>query len=131
MANKMTYKEAINVALGIMGDNAEYAEAAEKLNALIGQLDKRNASGNGKPTKAQRDNAEKAERVYELILGSAEGMTPTEVGVAIGENVQKATALLGALVKAGRAVKEKNGKKMVYKAVEVAVVEAVDVDEGE
>ena len=129
MANaKMTYKEAINVAIALMGAD-EYKEAKKRLEALIVQLDKRNASGSGKPTKAQEKNAEMAERVYDLILASAEGMTPTEVGNAIGENVQKATALLGALVKAGRAVREKKGKKMVYKAVEVPA--EVEVIEGE
>lgn len=74
----------------------------EYVTALIKEaesLEKRAANRVGKPTKTQKENAEIKERILEE-LAEAEGLTATEVSVAIGITLAKATALLTQLVKA-------------------------------
>lgn len=73
---KMTYVEALNIALTAVADNAE---VTEKLTALREQIAKRNSTENRKPTKAQALNIELAEVVREVLTNSAQPMTITEI----------------------------------------------------
>lgn len=75
MANKMTYVDALNIAL--TADLPE--EVKEKLTALRDQTAKRNSSENRKPTKAQAQNAELSEVVREVLANAGKPLTVTEV----------------------------------------------------
>ena len=108
MANKkMTYAEAINLA--IEGNLNE--EAIERLEALKGQLAKRNSSGAlKKPTKTQRENEDLKVKILDMLTEETDGMTATEVGSALAVTCQKASAILSQMVKAETVVKVKEGK---------------------
>lgn len=108
MANKkMTYAEAINLA--IEGNLNE--EAIERLEALKGQLVKRNSSGAlKKPTKTQRENEDLKVKILDMLAEEVDGMTATEIGSALAVTCQKASAILSQMVKAETVVKVKEGK---------------------
>lgn len=90
---KMTYVDAINFALN--GEINE--EVREKLEALKGQLAKRN-SGNRKPSKTQRENESLKEDIFAYVSENG-AKRANEVAIYFGISGQKASALLNALVK--------------------------------
>ena len=90
---KMTYVDAINFALN--GEINE--EVREKLEALKGQLAKRN-SGNRKPSKTQRENESLKENIFAYVSENG-AKRANEVAIYFGISGQKASALLNALVK--------------------------------
>ena len=107
MANRMTYAEAINLA--IEGNLNE--ETVERLEALKAQLAKRNSSGAlKKPTKTQRENEDLKVKILDMLAEETDGMTATEVGSALAVTCQKASAILSQMVKAETVVKVKEGK---------------------
>ena len=72
MANRMTYAEAINLA--IEGNLNE--ETVERLEALKAQLAKRNSSGAlKKPTKTQRENEDLKVKILDMLAEETDGMT--------------------------------------------------------
>ena len=75
MANKMTYVDALNIAL--TADLPQ--EVKDKLTALRDQTAKRNSATDRKPTKAQAQNAELSEVVREVLSNSATPLTITEI----------------------------------------------------
>lgn len=71
-------------------------------------------------TKAQKENVELAERVYEVLEGATEAMTATEILNVLKDNEvegiasnQKVSALLKVL--GNRVVNEKKGKKSTFR----------------
>lgn len=75
----------------------------------------RKASGERKPTKAQKENEGVKAQILEVL---SEGMTATQVGEAIGISQHKASALLTQLKNAGQIVREQNGKQTIFKVAE-------------
>lgn len=117
MAVKMTYAVAIDNAINGKID----AETIERLEALKGQLAKRNGSGKKSLTKAQKENVGLKNQIVEVL--SVDGMTATEVGNAIGETCQRASALLKQLADEGLVERVKEGRKTIFRPVAVAEVE--------
>ena len=111
MANKkMTYSQALEIAIA-----AVEGEAKERLVALKASVDKRN-SADRKPTKTQEANeAIKADILN--FLSDGEKYTVTEIMVGVealrGASNQKASSLVGQLVKAG-SVKREEIKRKAY-----------------
>ncbi len=108
---KMTYVDALNVALAVVTDEA----VKEKLEALKVQLEKRK-SATRKPSKAQVAN----EAVKNEILAQLtnEGKQCKDIAEAVGISGQKCSALLTQLVNA-EAVQKYTEKRVTYfKAVE-------------
>lgn len=125
MAVKMTYAVAIDNAINGKID----AETIERLEALKAQLAKRNGSGKKGLTKAQKENVGLKNQILEVL--GADGMTATEVGGAIGETCQRASALLNQLVKEGLVQRDKEGRKTIFRPVAEAEVEDdLSEDEG-
>ena len=116
MANKkMTYAEALNLAINFLNENIQYGanfgEVVERLDALKEQLAKRNSgSALKKPTKTQRENEEFKVKIVDMLKEEADGMTATEVGSALAVSCQKASAILSQMVKAEVVAKVKDGK---------------------
>ena len=111
MANKkMTYSQALEIAIAVVE-----GEAKERLVALKASVDKRN-SADRKPTKTQEANeAIKADILN--FLSDGEKYTVTEImtgapSLAKASN-QKASSLVGQLVKAG-SVKREEIKRKAY-----------------
>lgn len=117
MANKMTYAVAIDNAINGKID----AETIERLEALKAQLAKRNGSGKKGLTKAQKKNVGLKNQILEIL--DADGATATEVGNAIGETCQRASALLKQLAEEGLIERVKDGRKTIFRPVAVAEVE--------
>ena len=114
---KLTKKVALKVALDALNLVADqmtpsadwtFDEVKDKLNEMVAQLDKKTTSV--KQTKAQQENEEAKEQILDL-LGKGDPMRATDVAQELGlSSGQKATALLGALVKAGLVSKAKGEK---------------------
>lgn len=117
MAVKMTYAVAIDNAINGKID----AETIERLEALKAQLAKRNGSGKKGLTKAQKENVGLKNQIVEVL--NVDGMTATEVGNAIGETCQRASALLKQLADEGLVERVKEGRKTIFRPVAVAEVE--------
>lgn len=64
MAKIMSYEKAVENVLNGSPVEGELREVLEKLKVSLG---KRNASKSGKPSKAQKENADLAERIYEAM----------------------------------------------------------------
>lgn len=108
MADRKTKKDYFNELKEIVADNAELIAFLDRQIELVSK--KRTA-----PTKAQRENAEVIEKVFEYLDAQEE---PTTIDVIVSEfgltSTQKASALLKKLVDDGRVVKTKDGKKVAY-----------------
>lgn len=85
---KLTNKAALESAIFALtyltqhGENASIhfpnSEITEKLNGMIAQLDKRAAAPKA-PTKAQRENADLAEIVRDVLAAAGQPLTITEI----------------------------------------------------
>ena len=107
---KITYAVALDVAIKAVED----VEVVEKLKALKAQIEKKN-SAERKPTKAQVANeALKAEILTFLV----DTHTATEVAERFEVSINKATALLTAMVKAQVVERTVEKRKAYFKAVE-------------
>lgn len=119
MANTMTYSEAINVAIEVMG--ADHAEAVDRLKALQAQLAKRNSGSKGL-TKTQKANEVIKDMILEILTEMEEpiGLASLMADPRIPKEAspQKLSALLGQLVKGGKVVRGKDKKKVVYSLVD-------------
>ena len=76
-------------------------------------------------TKTQKENVDKKDQIFDLLRDEPDGMTATEVGKAIGESCQRASALLaqmgdpnGKVKGDGRVRREKVGKNVRFYAVD-------------
>ena len=115
----MTKRELFNALIAIV-EGAKIENQAELIDGLkheIELLDNRKSYKSDKPTKAQKERLEQAEKVA-AVLGD-EGMTATDVIAAVNdENIrstQKVSALMKVLINDGRAVKVKDGKKVLFR----------------
>lgn len=116
----MTKRELFNALVAIVENQTELENAAELIEGLrheIELLDNRKSYKSDKPTKAQKERMEQAEKVA-AVLGD-EGMTATDVIAAVNdENIrstQKVSALMKVLIAEHRAVKFKDGKKVLFR----------------
>lgn len=132
MANKMTYAVAIDMMLAIADgkqvEDAVKVEAVARMADLKAQLAKRNGSGKKGLTKAQKEGIDLKAHIAEILATEPDGVTATEVGNAIGQTCQRASALLNQMVKDGDAHKVKDGRVMRFYA---GPAEAVEVADGE
>ena len=112
MAN-MTYVEAINFALTVMGD--ANPEATEKLNALAVQIAKRGTKTG--LTKTQKANEALKVVILDILADAEEFMYMADLMAderLAGLSPQKMGALLGQLVKADEVVKHVHKKCTIY-----------------
>lgn len=124
MANKMTYAQAIDIAIEGL-DAVEQSEVVEKLEALKAQLAKRGSGAKKGLTKTQKENVNLKEKVKGILGEEVDGLTATEVGSALGVTCQKASALLKQLIADGYVAKNKEGKVIRF----VLCNEADEVEE--
>ena len=116
--NKLTYVSAIETVLDTCAIDPA---VAEKLEALKATLIKRNTkSGDRKPTKTQRENAEIKTRIVEFLGEKGEPVKAGEVGTALGMSTQKASALLRQLIDEGTVVKGEGEKRTTVFALATA-----------
>ena len=113
----MTKKISYVVALDAVLTGAEITdEIRERLEALKASLEKRNARKAG-PTKAQKANAELAEKIFAAMEPEVVYTTP-EIGALIpeleGASSQKISALVRKLVQSERVTSAKVKGKAVY-----------------
>ena len=110
--------------------NSENVSAELKAEALarIEKLDATNEARKNKPSKKATENAPILDQIYDEILSTNEAQIASVVAEAAGISVQKANALLGQMVKAGKAAAEdvKVPKKGVVKAYTKIVTEATE-----
>ena len=114
MSKKMSYASAIDAVLS----GAEMTdEVRERLEALKASLAKRNSHKQVGPTKAQKANAELAERIFGAMV---EGETYTTEGIkGLVEELadatpQKISPLMKSLVNAGKVTAGKEKGKATY-----------------
>lgn len=114
MEKKITKKEMFTKIREVVVDNADMVDFIDH---EIELLDKKSASK--KPTKTQEAN----EGLKTVILSvlTAEGMTASEVLASSDEfaglSNQKISALLNALAKDGKIVKDTDNKKSIFKSL--------------
>ena len=113
----MTKKISYAVALDTVLTGAEITdEVRERLEALKASLEKRNARKAG-PTKAQKANAELAEKIFAAMEPEVVYTTP-EIGALIpeleGASSQKISALVRKLVQSERVTSAKVKGKAAY-----------------
>ena len=110
---KMSYVVAVESAINGNVTN----EVRERLEALKVSLEKRNTHKTNGPTKAQRANAELAEKIFEAMEPDVVYAT-ADIGKLVPElaeaSSQKLTALMKILVTSERVVGEKVKGKAVY-----------------
>ena len=110
---KMTYVAALSYVLDNM--SGVPADVVEKLEALKGQIEKRN-SADRKPTKSQIANEGLKEKVYAVLTATpctvSELMTRDPDLSALSN--QKVSALVNSLVEDDRAVKGTDKRKSVF-----------------
>ena len=113
MEKKITKKEMFTKIREVVVDNANMVDFIDH---EIELLDKKSAS---KPTKTQEAN----EGLKTVILSvlTAEGMTASEILASSDEfaglSNQKISALLNALAKDGKIVKDTDNKKSIFKSL--------------
>lgn len=126
MANTMTYAEAINVALEVMGDS--HKDAQERLEALKAQLAKRGSKSG--PTKTQKKNEVLKSMILDILAEAEEpvGMSKliSDPRLPDGMSTQKLGALIRQLAQDGKVVKGKDKKHVVYSLADDASAEDTD-----
>lgn len=126
MANIMTYAEAINVALEVMGDS--HKDAQERLEALKAQLAKRGSKSG--PTKTQKENEVLKSMILDILAEAEEpvGMSKliSDPRLPDGMSTQKLGALIRQLAQDGKVVKGKDKKHVVYSLADDASAEDTD-----
>jgi predicted transcriptional regulator len=112
---KMTYVNAINYAIRFMqGEDMTEEQkfaVADKLVTLGEQLQKRNASKSGKPTKKQAENGNVKAQILQVLTD--EGQKCGEIAEKVGISGQKCSALLTQLVNTEQ-VEKYTEKRVTY-----------------
>ena len=111
MENKMTYVNAIEIAIGAV-DNAE---VKEKLGALKVQLERK--AENRKP-RVNKNKIELADKVY-AIMEPGVAYRVAELAKVLGVSTQKLTPAMCLLIEDGRAQKAIEKRVAFYTAVAV------------
>ncbi len=129
---KMTYAVAIDMMLAIADgkvvEDAVKSEAVARMADLKAQLAKRNGSGKKGLTKAQKEGIDLKAHIAEILATEPDGVTATEVGNAIGQTCQRASALLNQMIADGKVHKVKDGRVMRFYA---GPAEDAEVADGE
>ena len=90
-------------------------------NGAIRKLDERNAKRKSTPTKSQKANEEFKTQITEFLTGREDYTLCSEIAEHFEVNTQKASGVLGLMVKDGTIetaeVKVKGGKRKGYKIV--------------
>lgn len=120
MTNKMTYVQALDNAIAITA-----GETHERLIALRESLIRRNSHRSDKPTKAQVANETLKGEIFTFVRENAP-VRAGEVANYFGISGQKATALLGQLVKADELVKFSEKQVTYFKVANVVEAEYLD-----
>ena len=116
---KMTNRVALTIAIAAIGDSNP--EAVAKLEKMIEQLDKKNASP--KKMTAQQEKNEGLRAIIVDFLGShaGESFTVSDLLKAIpeleGDSNQHVSALMRAIVLAGNAEKFSEKRKTYFRAI--------------
>lgn len=118
MNEKMTYGKALAFVLDNCNGLPE--EVVEKLEALREQTSKTHTSTN-KPTKAQVENVELANKLYELMLTRADEKHTVSEWMNLDETFgalanQKVSALMRMLEKEGKVAKTSEKRKSYFEA---------------
>lgn len=123
----MTKREMFAVIADLCADNAEVVDFC---NHEIELLNARKNHKSDKPSKAQRENAELAEVVFEFLMEAGGPVAAADVVEGVENpairSTQKVSALMKMLIADGRVVKRLDGKKVFF-----AVAEAEAEVEGE
>lgn len=100
------------------------ADLVEHATAALAKMDAANEARKNKPSKKATENAPIMEQIVNEVL-TAEAQTASVIAEAVGISVQKASALLRALVAEGRAevTEVKIPKKGVQKAYSAVTAE--------
>lgn len=116
MANVMTKVQKFDaIAKALESVTLEGFDVQEFLANEIAQTNKRNARKSTAPSKTQKENVEIKNQILDILAGSTDGMTATEVANSLGlKSSQKATALLTQLVKDAKAVRNKTSKGVFF-----------------
>ena len=124
---KMTTRDFLKAILS----NEITPEVLEKAQELIDKLDEANAKRKDapkKPSKASIENAPIADAIeaYLVALGPNTPALAKDIAAAVGQTVQKASAVLKAMVEDGRAVRtvpDNRNKPIEYSAPAEAAAE--------
>lgn len=114
---KVTKKDALQYVLAHYDVPTEYAE---KIEGMIAQLEKK-ATTERKPSKAQRESAERGAQVAEFMASVVEPMTAGDIAKAVfGEDAtaSKVTAHLTKLVKNGAVIRTEEKGKAYFRTAE-------------
>lgn len=106
---KMTYAQALAIAIKAVADNSE---AVERLTALKDQIEKKNATKPKKLNKTQAENQELRDRILTVLKGLNDPITCAELADLMKVDKPKLTGNLNMMVKAGtvETIKEIVGK---------------------
>ena len=106
MAEKMTQKQALSIAINVLNDTDGFADVVEVLSKMLEQKSKPRERKVKPEVEAFRGE------VLEVLKGAENPMTGKEIAGILGVSVQKASAALRFLVnEAGVAVKVEGEKK--------------------
>lgn len=101
---KMTNKQALEIAINALKDNAEMASVVEKLGNMKASLEKRATNGKKGESKVAKENLAKAVEVENFLKAEGKKMTVTEIikGMGLLEtySTSKMTAILTVACKA-------------------------------
>lgn len=117
MTNKLTNKSALLFAIEAIGDSNP--EVVAKLQKMVAQLDKKNASPKKLTAQQEKNEVLKAEIVDFLADNADTGYTVSDLLKAVpsleGDSNQHASALLRALVIAGTVEKYSEKRRTYFK----------------
>jgi hypothetical protein len=99
----------LEIVSTVGNDEPDALELAEFINHELELLDKKHTKS-GAPTAAQLENEVVKATIASALADAPEPMRATEVGAEVGISVQKATALLGQMVKANTVHRIEEGK---------------------
>lgn len=118
MTNKMTNRIALTIAIEALGDSNP--EATAKLENMIAQLDKKNASPKKMTAQQTKNEGIKADILAFLSDNPDNGYTVSDLLKAVpaleGDSNQHASALLRALFLAGSVTKYTEKRRTYFKA---------------
>lgn len=122
---KVSYVAAITNAMNICGDALD-AESRSKLEALIGQLNKRNSATSTAMTKTQKENVGVKQTIVELLRKLGTPVTVTSLlsePELTGFTNQKVSALLTQLINDGIVIKIVEKRQSLFKLADAPTEE--------
>jgi len=96
---KMTYAQALAIAINAVADNSE---AVERLTALKDQIEKKNATKPKKPNKTQLENQALRDKILEYLSVQEGWITAVNISEGMGIEKGKIVSNLTLLVKDGK-----------------------------